>query len=271
MPKDTLAYAKTMLYRQGVLYSHILDALGTTAPEHKRLSEALTQAHHEMFLATVISLKPELVIEVGAHDATFSRQVKQALPDTQVLAFEANPDVFAAYRQSVTAEGVDYRQNCVARTAGTVSFTIPLKGAKPRDTMGSLLHLAEEAGAIAAEVVAVTLDSVVGDADEFVLWIDAEGAAGDVLIGGAASLARCRAVLVEVETRPYWDGQMLDGQIFALLNEAGLVPVGRDVQRSWQYNAIFLRPHDIAAHYSTAALEGFIKRYVGSEGGVGGR
>ncbi|HEX4870678.1 MAG TPA: hypothetical protein VFV27_00025, partial [Nevskiaceae bacterium] len=73
-----------------------------------------------------------------------------------------------------------------------------------------------------------------------ILWIDVEGALDQVLAGAQATLSRCDAVYVEVETAAAWPGQMIDVDVIHHLGQHGLLPVGRDIQRSWQYNLLFV-------------------------------
>ena len=54
--------------------------------------------------------QPRTVFEIGAKEATFSRTVRQLLPEARVIAFEANPFVFNKQRKASdpTNDGVDY-------------------------------------------------------------------------------------------------------------------------------------------------------------------
>jgi len=54
-------------------------------------------------------------------------------------------------------------------------------------------------------------------------------------------LRNCQAIYVELESSAKWKGQMLDADVVSCLAVHGLKPVLRDIQRHWQYNAIFMR------------------------------
>lgn len=51
-------------------------------------------------------IAPRISLEIGAHKAWFSRQVKLRMPEARVVAFEAHPDVVVPSRERVTTGGV---------------------------------------------------------------------------------------------------------------------------------------------------------------------
>ena len=70
------------------------------------------------------------------------------------------------------------------------------------------------------------------------MWVDVEGFTGPVLAGGQELLARCAVIKIEVEDVELWHGQALAVDVLATLLDAGLVPLGRDVQSPGQYNVV---------------------------------
>lgn len=189
-------------------------------------------------------LKPEIVVEIGAHEGTFSRHMRTALPESRVIAFEANDKVFDKYRPIMTAAGVDYLNLCIAEAPGRRTFTVPITPTgRERHKMGSLLTHSRTLDSRAFEVEAVRLDGFLGEdaGRRNVIWLDVEGAVGDVLKGAGAALGACVGLFAELETVRRWDGQMIDVEVFAALADHGLFPVLRDFQKPGQYNALFLR------------------------------
>ena len=211
--------------------------------------EAATAAFTAAVVDLTEALKPAVVAEVGAHEAAFSRALARRLPDARVIAFEAHPRVHAKWSAACAGAGVDYRNACVSDANGTASFKAPLRGdGSERLFMGSLLEDSQSEGFREYQVETVTLDGALGaDAGRpNVLWIDVEGAAGQVLAGARATLKASLAVYVEVETRARWRGQVQAPELTAVLSDCGLRPVLRDIQRAagereWQYNVLFLR------------------------------
>ena len=45
-------------------------------------------------------LKPALSLEVGAHQADFSKKMRAMFPEMQVVAFEASPSVYRPFKSS---------------------------------------------------------------------------------------------------------------------------------------------------------------------------
>jgi FkbM family methyltransferase len=190
-------------------------------------------------------LAPTVAVEIGAHDALFSRQMKADLPDVRVVAYEANPYVHERFVDQVAATGVDYFHLAVGTTTGTVELSVP------RDTGGreltrtnriaSLAHNRHSHDEEKVSVPAVRLDEhlVLGPDDAAVAWIDVEGASQQVLEGSRAIVAQTGFVYIEVERAEVWEGQWLDTDVATFLDELGFVPILRDRQRRRQYNMVF--------------------------------
>lgn len=196
-------------------------------------------------------LGPTLALEVGAHEAGFSRWLKDTVPEARCVAFEANPYVHEKYADEVGAAGVEYLHLAVSEVNGPVELGIPRqlhntrKGRRfGKDRDSRMASLAEHR--FAEETERVTVPSVPLDdfvsveaGDVVVAWIDVEGATGQVLRSGRKVLSHASLVYVEVETEPVWEDQWLDVDVARFLAECGLVPVLRDVQRKHQYNVVF--------------------------------
>jgi FkbM family methyltransferase len=203
-------------------------------------------------------LRPTVSLEIGAHEAEFSRWLKSEAPDAQCLAFEANPYVHRKYADELAASDVDYRHLAISETNGTVELGIPRRlhntkrGRRFRKTrtsrMASLAHHRYAERTETVDVPSAPLDDVVSvsDDDVVVAWIDVEGASGPVLSSGEKVLSQASLVHIEVESEPVWDGQWLDVDVARFLTDCGLVPVLRDVQRPHQYNVVFASA-DLAA------------------------
>ena len=214
------------------------------APARRRITAKLVRCFHRL----LGEMKPDTVLEIGAHQAEFSREIKERiLPGARVVAFEANPEVHARHKEMVQAAGVEFRHQCVADENRTYRFDIPVRDGRNLSTMGSLLRDTGEKSFVTHEVEGVRLDDFLGD-DEGTnaMWVDVEGAIGSVLDGARNSLGRCLAFYAEVETTSRWKDQRLDVDVIRQLAEYGLVPVLRDVyRRTWQYNILFIRESEL--------------------------
>ena len=192
-------------------------------------------------------LGPAVVLEIGAHEARFSRWAARKLPSARVLAFEANPHVHAKYAGRLAATRVDYRHAAVGPTTGELDLTLPLEVAgrtrKLTSRMASLALHTQASDSVQVTVPSTRLDDAVelADGERAVAWIDVEGANDAVLQSGPAVLDRIDAVHIEVEHETTWEGQWLDTDVALHLRRHGLVPVARDVKRRHQYNVVFVR------------------------------
>ena len=232
--------------------------LGTTEGR-----KATALALRGLFLTLGKHLQPALVIEAGAHDAGLSARMRRVAPAAKIRAFEANPHNHAKFtkRYDYAEMGVDYRLCAIADRDGPVTFRVLIEEngqARRRDTGRSSL-LARSATVSRYEEVtvpALTLDAAGRDVDGRVaLWVDVEGAAKQVLSGAEAVLARTDLLMIEVETRPFWDGQWLAADVCAHLLARGLVPVARDFEFPNQFNMLWLSPDALLRPDCMAALD----------------
>lgn len=198
-------------------------------------------------------LRCDLVVEIGAFEADFSRRTKARHPAATVIAYEANPRVHARFAPALAGTGVDYRAAAVSDRDGTITFNIVEvvagKDMPHENRMGSIRDLAvNDSRAVQVEVRSARLDGEVSGVPgrRACLWIDVEGAVAEVLAGAAETLSRSAIVYCELEDNTIWQGQALTPRIVALLEGAGFVLVARDCQKWFQKNALFLRA-DLAA------------------------
>lgn len=226
----------------------LLASLCAEPERDKAQRGAITAALSEQFVDLVVMLKPDLVLEIGAHEASFSSRVANALPASRVIAFEAHPHVYDKHKARVLADKVDYRHACVSDGPGTVTLKVPLKQSNEKRTMGSLLIDTRAKGFVDYQVPGDTLDAHLGAEAQRtnVMWIDVEGAIGQVLSGAAQAIDNCQALYAEVEVEPRWKGQMVEKDVTRILTERGMTPVLRDIQRQvegreWQHNVLYVR------------------------------
>ena len=151
--------------------------------------KAITRRLGQIFIDLVLRLDLPLVLEVGANEASFSRTVKSALPPSRVVAFEGHPRVYAGHASVVAEAGVEYIQLCVADREGEMVLKAPTKeNGREKGGMGSLLSF-EGFSSVDYPVKTITLDKFLGDAQlPNALWIDVEGATGEVLAGAERTL-----------------------------------------------------------------------------------
>ena len=236
------------------------------------------RASHERlvtFFAGLLAIaEPALFLDIGANDASTALYVKARFPSCKVMAFEANPAIYALYQAKVSAAGVAYTNVAVAAQDGVMPVYVPLTlsngyadgeivampSREPPETGKASLRRRNEAATYAQHTVrAVTLDAILCDAAlpsqtrDIVLWIDVEGAAFEVLQGAKTALERTSVIFIESENHEFWTGQKLCGEVAHVLIAAGFIPVQRDREYGdKQFNTVFLH-HSLAGrlHAST--------------------
>lgn len=221
----------------------------TLAHESSRRPRSIERRLVRMFRRLCRRIDPTLVLEIGAHEATLSQWAAEAFPNAAVKAFEANPYVHEKYAAELAATRVDYRNLAVGRVNGDVQLHVPTevwgRERELTNRMASLAHHTDATGDLQVTVPSVRLDDhlALSPTDRVVAWIDVEGSNEIVLSGGGAVLDQTHAVFIEVESKPIWEGQWLDGEVASFLADHGLVPVARDIfkPQRHQYNVVFAR------------------------------
>ena len=181
-------------------------------------------------------LRPTTVIEVGAHDADFSRLMTEQLAPENIWAFEANPQVWEQYRHGVSFH---YLNKVVSNVNGTVDFLVQQDA--PTAGNNSIKRRVEDKEYLHIPVESVTLDSMFAEHQNVCLWIDCEGANKEVLTGAKQVLANTTSILIEVEEQKYWHDQWLASDVVEYLDSLGFRLQDRDEQYQGQYNCIFVR------------------------------
>lgn len=208
----------------------------------------------ELFLSVCCELAITACFEVGAFEASFSKEIKRRRPELAVYAFEANAEVFRRFRQTIP-EGITYLNEAIGSEEGMCMFHIPVAvggtdGEIVRPRRGNIrtssLH-PQNSDDVEYESVSSkcsTLDAwqaKLGGPPSAV-WIDVEGAAKEVLSGGRNALGNSiQCVAIELEKRSFWVDQWLAADVTGFMAELDFVPLARDMETGWQYNQIFIR------------------------------
>lgn len=214
------------------------------------------------FLKLVQSIGPKVFFDIGANDGSIACRCKQLIPECEVWAFEANPQIHERFQAAVATHGVRYTNLAVAGTTGQMTIYVPrtlstaivdgavvaARSVEPVITgKSSLLKRNEAATYLEFTVNSVRLDDVLairkmdGEGRDVALWIDVEGAAAEVLAGAAAALSRTSILFLESENHEFWSGQKQCSDLAKELIAAGFVPLDRDREYGdLQFNTIFI-------------------------------
>jgi FkbM family methyltransferase len=227
------------------------------------------EAFKDLFQSLIAKIDAKLILEVGAHEAEFSSQVAKNMPNSKVLAYEANPFVYKKFKNKLPAN-VEYLNLAVGVDNNPKKFFIPRfiptqnEGIEigVTNTTSSLRSRSNES-VLQDEVVCecTTIDLIMLDNNWMspcAIWIDVEGAVGDVLFGANKSLKRNVALIyVEQELRSIWDGQWLASEIEEYLFSKNFIPVVRDCETIWQFNQIYINNN-----YLNNDIIGLIQGYL---------
>lgn len=245
---------------------HALAHLSTRAALYDLRDRAARQRSaadlRKMFFALLPAVAPDLFVEAGAHDGATSRRARKLLPDTRIIAFEANPHNHALYNKAhdFAALKIDYRLSALSEGNAPVAFkvlTADRHSAQGVHSGRSSLLPREDPLADYENVTVpgVRLDSLAPDTTRPALWVDVEGASERVLTGADALLKKTALMMIEVESSPFWRGQWLVHDVLRHLMGCGLVPVARDFERRHQFNILLMSEDALALPNVLPVLE----------------
>ena len=205
----------------------------------------------DSFFDVCLEIEATNLIECGAHDARASKRFLLT-SGRRALAVEANPYTFNEITMHASQNGVDVRNVGVGRHSCRAHVLLPKVAGTRTPVNASFLQKPLLGPCEKVEVEIVTIDMLANELPQearIVLWIDVEGMAHDVLLGGSQLIAdhRCRAIFVEVEDVEMWEGQSLSSDVHDLLTTNGFTPVMRDAEYVGQYNVLYVRREMVTA------------------------
>lgn len=200
-----------------------------------------------LFLFMIEQTQPDLIMDIGSRDGRESLEFRQRAPGSRIIAFEANPDLYARMRlDQRLSDGQIFVEHCaVSNAEGEASFSV----FNPDRGTGSLLpRLEAESGTNSGEKFSVRTMRIdthpeVRSHKRIALWIDAEGCSFEVLEGAQGILDSVEMIHVEVELREYWKDQKLGSDIADLMTQHGFVALfNRTKKTNAQANVIYTKP-----------------------------
>lgn len=171
----------------------------------------------------------DLVLDVGASDGGYGRQVRQFGYRGRIVSFEPLPSAFGRLAETIAGDPLwTARNHALGDEPGQATINVASNSAS-----SSLLpmldsHRAAEpsVGYVGTETIRVErlddiLDEVAGPDDRIFLKLDTQGFERQVLAGGAEALARCVGLQLEMSFVPLYEGGMLVHQAMTLAYDAG--------------------------------------------------
>jgi FkbM family methyltransferase len=190
-----------------------------------------------LFVSILKACNADCVCDIGSRDGDQSLLFRHALPAADILAFEANPLNFKAMQGNphLAAERIELFPCAISNRRGTAQFHVAdIDYADPKANRGtsSLLTAAGNKVKSTVDVETHRIDEIIlsrfSERRRIGLWIDVEGAEGDVLEGISGIADRIVAIHVESTNEPRWDGQKPVRDIAALMSRHGFLACGRN-------------------------------------------
>jgi FkbM family methyltransferase len=232
-----------------------------------------TQSNKDLtsfFIALQQWIKPKISYEIGAYNARFSVLIRERLPETCSIAFEANPHVYCLFKNNpdIVENRIQYLNFAIANQNKAMDFFIKrnMQGATVDIILGNNSLLVRNEEDLEYEVVRVPTTTLKTFVEEnglqekiFTAWIDVEGATKEVLSGAGNLWKNCLSLMIEVERRVFWKGQWLFSDVADFLKTQGLVPAARDFEYEDQFNVIFLQERLFDEPDIRDELEGYLR------------
>lgn len=183
-------------------------------------------------LARRSGISPDLVLDIGAAEGTWTRDVMTIFPAARYLLIDPLPENSAALEEAANkASNIQYVNAAIG--AKSESLDLYMHG-----DQSSFLR-SEDFSGRAIRVGVRTCDDVLADVSNLPLHpsilmkIDVQGYEVQVLKGAQKTLASCEIVLVEVSTQRVYENSPLAHEVVSYLGERGfcIFDVASYVQR----------------------------------------
>lgn len=191
-----------------------------------------------VFLSIQDAIKPDISIEVGAFNGDFSKQMIGK--GIEVFAFEASPYVYNRFKDELS--DINYINKAVSDKNQTIKFEIQSDIDPASAGNNSIKNRNEKKDYFYVDVEAVALNTYFKDKEfgKAALWIDAEGAGGEVLKGADNVLKNTASIYMELEEKDFWIDAMQKNEIVEYLRDKGFSLVYEVPCYTAQVDAIFV-------------------------------
>jgi FkbM family methyltransferase len=189
-------------------------------------------------------IKPEIVFDIGSCDGSESIKSAKILPDSAVVAFEANPNNYRqiATNSDVKKYNISVYNLAIQHSDDEVSFNIIDSDAVKNRGSSSLLNKPGFPSR-QVKVKGSRLDSFVNKhfskSKSLALWIDVEGAGYQVLQGIDSICDQIMFFQIEVEENQVWEGQRTKSDIIEFANSLNFREIARGSGGN-QYDIVFI-------------------------------
>jgi FkbM family methyltransferase len=194
-----------------------------------------TLGHEEV--AALLKKPNPTILEIGCNDGTDTLALLRVMPEANIYCFEPDPRAIARFKASLRASGDKVRlfEIAVSNRNGQIDFHSSSGGDHPDgwDLSGSIRrpknHLSKYPSVKFDKTIAVStrrLDDLcteIGLEEVDFIWMDVQGAEGDVISGAAKTLEKTRFLYTEYSNCELYEGQPSLKTLLALLPSFGIV------------------------------------------------
>lgn len=238
MEKSSKYYLQQQL---NVFKSELFNSCNNRRGVRKKSGDLLE--HYYCKLVSALSIP--ITIEIGAHEATFSKNIKCTRPSTECYAYEANPFVYEKFEKSLKEAGIDYRNLAISNTDGFVNLEIPIsrrsKAINKDNPIASILK--RDQPGFKYDTVSVTSAKInslfKNKSKNKAIWVDVEGAQYEVLQSMSEQWPTIQLIYIEVETNNVWFSSFNKQDIYQTLKSKGYLEIMLDNLAGGQYNTVF--------------------------------
>lgn len=200
----------------------------------------------DKYCELVTQLNIPLTIEIGAHEGSFSVNIKKQKPTTECHAYEANPFVFKKYQTKLNDLGIKYHNLAISNINNEIILNIPISrnnsSLRQINPISSIFKREEDS--FKYKEITVTSKTIeklyLKDNRQKSLWIDVEGAQMEVLSPIKNVWSTISTVYIEIEKSKVWMNEYEKHEIHSLLANKGFIEIMRDNIADLQYNAVYV-------------------------------
>jgi FkbM family methyltransferase len=191
-----------------------------------------------LFIKIQDLISPDISIEIGAHDGDFSKTMVSK--DIDVFAFEASPYVYDRFKDKMN--GINYINKAVSDKNDVIKFEIQPDSDPSLVGNNSIKNRNEIKNYSYVEVDSVSIDNYFKNTSfsKGAIWIDAEGASREVLLGANDRINDFASIYIELESEDFWLDAWKRDDVIEYLNSKGFYLLHESPCYINQSDAIFI-------------------------------
>jgi len=163
---------------------------------------------------------PSKILDIGAHQGTVAKQMKELWPDAYILMFEANPYLEDTLKQI----GLDYKICLLGNENKTVTYYLTKKWllSSGNSIYKELTNDYSDEFIETLKLPMFKLDDVLKDKSFDLIKIDTQGSEIDILTGGLNIVKTAKCIIIECSILEYNKGGNKIHDIFKFMTDNGL-------------------------------------------------